>query len=105
MPPSPAPIAELELLPGAVVASSYRIVRTLGRGGMATVYLVKHVHMHKTFALKLLHAEAMESTDIVARFEREAVASANIEHPNVAQVFASTCDNRTCEVSSPLGTW
>ena len=52
---------------------------------MATVYLVKHVHMHKTFALKLLHADAMESTDIVARFEREAVASANIDHPNIAR--------------------
>jgi serine/threonine protein kinase len=79
------PLEDAVLEPGTVVASSYRVVRTLGRGGMATVYLVKHVHMHKTFALKLLHSEAMESKDIVARFEREAVASANIEHPNVAR--------------------
>src|SRR4051812_22546544 len=89
MPPAAEPDAvpqePEELQPGTIVASSYRVVRTLGRGGMATVYLVKHVHMHKTFALKLLHAEAMESKDIVARFEREAVASANIEHPNVAR--------------------
>jgi eukaryotic-like serine/threonine-protein kinase len=81
----PKPRDEEALQPGTVVASSYRVVRTLGRGGMATVYLVKHVHMHKTFALKLLHDDAMESKDIVARFEREAVASANIEHPNVAR--------------------
>jgi serine/threonine-protein kinase len=74
-----------EIAPGTIVASRYRVVRKLGEGGMGSVHLVEHVHMRKTFALKLLHAEAMRSPDLVARFEREAVASGNIEHPNVAK--------------------
>ena len=76
---------EDDFAPGAIVASRYRVVRKLGEGGMGAVHLVEHVHMRKPFALKVLHPEAMRSPELVARFEREAVASANIEHPNVAK--------------------
>jgi serine/threonine-protein kinase len=41
--------------------------------------------MRKTFALKVLHAEMCSVPSVLARFEREAVAAGNIEHPNVAQ--------------------
>ncbi len=50
---------------------------------MGAVYLVEHVHMRKRFALKVLLAEARENPEIAARFEREAIAAAHIEHPNV----------------------
>ncbi|GAC1570782.1 MAG: hypothetical protein NVS3B20_23660 [Polyangiales bacterium] len=68
---------------GRIVAERYRIERTLGEGAMGAVYLAEHVHMRKRYALKILHPE-IASPEIVARFEREAVAAANIQHPGIA---------------------
>ncbi len=73
-----------ERLVGRVLAGRYRIERMLGAGGMGTVYRARHVHMRKTVAVKVLHREMTHLPEVVARFEREAVAAANIEHPNVA---------------------
>ncbi|RYZ61638.1 MAG: serine/threonine protein kinase, partial [Proteobacteria bacterium] len=70
--PASAPDAGA-LVPGALVAERYRIERTLGEGGMGVVYLAEHVAMRKTVALKVLHAEGSRNTEIVQRFEREAV--------------------------------
>src|SRR5690606_10267208 len=73
-----------ERLVGRVLAGRYRIERMRGAGGMGTVYRARHVHMRKTVAVKVLHREMTHLPEVVARFEREAVAAANIEHPNVA---------------------
>ena len=51
---------------------------------MGCVYRAAHVHMRKAVALKVLHREMTYMPEVVARFEREAVAVARIEHPNVA---------------------
>jgi eukaryotic-like serine/threonine-protein kinase len=66
-----------------IIAERYRLVRKLGEGAMGAVFLAEHVHMRKRFALKILHSEAMASPEIVARFEREAIAAGNINHPGV----------------------
>jgi serine/threonine-protein kinase len=72
------------LASGEVVAERYRVAHLLGEGGMGAVYLAEHVHMHKRFALKVLHPDFVASPEILARFEREAVAAGHVEHPNVA---------------------
>jgi eukaryotic-like serine/threonine-protein kinase len=69
---------------GQVVAERYRIVELLGMGGMGAVYRADHVHIRKTFALKVLHRELTHHAEAVRRFEREAIAAARIDHPNVA---------------------
>lgn len=69
---------------GEVLAGRYRIDKELGTGGMGTVYRAEHVHMRKAVAVKILHREMTYLPEVVARFEREAVAAARIEHPNVA---------------------
>ena len=69
---------------GAIISGRYRIEGVLGTGGMGTVYLVQHTHMRKRFALKMLHAETSQVPELVARFEREAVAMSRAEHPNIA---------------------
>lgn len=69
---------------GKVVADRYRVIETLGAGGMGTVYHAEHIHMRKPVAIKVLHRELTHFSDIVARFEREAIAAARITHPNVA---------------------
>ncbi|MBX3130410.1 MAG: serine/threonine protein kinase [Polyangiaceae bacterium] len=80
---SPSPDAKDELL-GSVLADRYRLDELLGEGGMGRVYAAEHVLMRKRLAVKVLHRELCEVPEVVARFEREAMAVANIEHPNVA---------------------
>jgi len=75
--------AEVSLV-GTVLAGRYRIERLLGQGGMGAVYRAEHVLMRKACAVKVLHREMTQVKEVVARFEREAVAAARIEHPNVA---------------------
>jgi serine/threonine-protein kinase len=75
--------AEASLV-GTVLAGRYRIERLLGSGGMGSVYRAEHVLMRKACAVKVLHREMTQVKEIVTRFEREAVAAARIEHPNVA---------------------
>jgi serine/threonine-protein kinase len=81
----PAPPASTELSPGDVVGDRYRVQARLGEGSMGVVYRVEHVHMRKSFALKVLDPEWAKTPDAFARFEREAVAAGSIASPHVAQ--------------------
>jgi serine/threonine-protein kinase len=69
---------------GSIIAGRYQIESVLGQGGMGDVYLVKHTVMRKRLALKLLRPEISQVPEFAARFEREATAAANIDHPHVA---------------------
>src|SRR5262245_48337632 len=71
-------------LVGQVLSERYRIESVLGEGGMGAVYMAQHVLMRKRLAVKVLHPEMTRMPEMVARFEREAMAAAHIEHPNVA---------------------
>lgn len=71
-------------LVGLVLSDRYRIEKLLGEGGMGAVYQAEHTHMRKRMAIKVLHAEMSRLPEVVARFEREAMAAAHIDHPNVA---------------------
>jgi serine/threonine protein kinase len=81
----PAPPASTALSPGDVVGERYRVQARLGEGSAGVVYRVEHVHMRKSFALKVLDTEWAGTTDAFARFEREAVAAGSITSPHVAQ--------------------
>jgi eukaryotic-like serine/threonine-protein kinase len=69
---------------GTVLSGRYRIDALIGEGGMGKVYAAEHVAMHKRLALKVLHRELSVVPEIVTRFEREAMAAANVDHPNIA---------------------
>ena len=69
---------------GTVLADRYRIDQLIGEGAMGRVYRAEHILMRKTVALKVLHPELMTVPEIVQRFEREARAAAQVEHPHVA---------------------
>ncbi len=79
----PAKIA-VDPLIGTVLSDRYLVVSILGEGGMGAVYLAEHTHMRKRMAIKVLHPEMSHMPEVVARFEREAMAAAHIDHPNVA---------------------
>ena len=82
--PTAAESEDVRIPAGTMVADRYRIARVLGEGGMGVVYAAEHVLMRKEVAVKVLHAEMCTMPEVVARFEREAIAAAHIDHPNVA---------------------
>ncbi len=69
---------------GAVLLERYRLDRLLGEGAMGRVYAAEHVVMKRRVAVKVLHRHLTSVPEVVARFEREAMAASSIQHPNVA---------------------
>jgi serine/threonine-protein kinase len=74
------------------VASRYRLERRLGAGGMSTVFLGMDAVLERRVAIKLLAEHLAEDDTFVARFRREALAAARLQHPNVVQVYDSGRD-------------
>ena len=68
---------------GTTISDRYLIERLLGEGGMGAVYQAEHTLMRKRMAIKVLHPEMTRLPEVVARFEREAMAAAHIDHPHV----------------------
>lgn len=65
----------------------YQVVRHLGHGGMAEVYLGEQVHLNRQVAIKILHPFLAEEKGFVNRFQREARIVATLRHPNIVQVY------------------
>jgi eukaryotic-like serine/threonine-protein kinase len=74
------------------VAGRYRIEGRLGAGGMSTVFRATDSVLERSVAVKLLAEHLAEDDDFVARFRREALSAARLQHPNVVQVFDSGQD-------------
>jgi serine/threonine protein kinase len=74
------------------VAGRYRLERRLGAGGMSTVFLAHDAVLERPVAVKLLAEHLAEDEAFVARFRREALAAARLQHPNIVQVFDSGLD-------------
>jgi serine/threonine-protein kinase len=79
-----APRDPMSSLVGETLSGRYRIEEQLGAGGMGAVFRAEHTLMRKQLAIKVLHPEMTRHPEIVERFEREAMAAAHIDHPNVA---------------------
>ncbi len=87
LPPPALEPASGEWGPGSIVDGRYAIVEKLGEGGMGAVFLAEHLKLKKQVALKTIHAELAGHAEIAARFAREAMASARIEHPGVVSAL------------------
>jgi tRNA A-37 threonylcarbamoyl transferase component Bud32 len=72
---------------GQVLDSKYRLDSRLSSGGMGTVYKATHLMLVKIVAVKLINPELVTSPDIVRRFQREARAASNLNHPNIAAAY------------------
>jgi eukaryotic-like serine/threonine-protein kinase len=73
----------LRLSPGSSVGP-YRILASLGAGGMGEVYRAEHVRLGREVAVKVLHELASDNPEYRSRFEREARVLASLNHPNIA---------------------
>ena len=71
------------------IIGRYRLDGRLGAGGMSTVFLATDMVLERPVAVKLLAEHLAEDEDFVARFRREALAAARLQHPNIVQVFDS----------------
>lgn len=68
---------------GELIAGRYELVERLGRGGMGEVWTARDRELRRDVAVKLLALDDAVTPDVPQRFEREAVAAAQISHPNV----------------------
>ncbi|MCD6308475.1 MAG: protein kinase, partial [Candidatus Latescibacteria bacterium] len=70
----------------AAVSGRYEVIREIGRGGMAIVFLAKDTRLERKVALKLLPQEIAMDKNFTERFMREAKISAKLAHPNIIQI-------------------
>ncbi len=78
----------MEARPGAVIGGKLRLIRPLGQGGMGVVWAARHLTLETDVAVKLIRPErAAADPATIARFEREARATARIAHPHVVKVM------------------
>jgi serine/threonine-protein kinase len=72
---------------GEVLAGKYRVERVIGSGGMGVVLAARHEGLNTLVAIKLLRHAALNHTDIVGRFMREARAAVSLKSEHVARVY------------------
>jgi serine/threonine protein kinase len=70
--------------------SQYRVLREIGRGGMATVYEAEDTLLRRHVALKVIAESLLRDEEAIALFEREARAAAALDHPNICTVYELT---------------
>lgn len=90
----PGPGARLEAfepsddpLIGRLLADRYKVLRTIGEGGMGRVYLAEHVRMGRLSAVKVMSPALAPTADAIGRFNREAANASRINQPNVAAIY------------------
>jgi|AGTN01.2.fsa_nt_gi Serine/threonine protein kinase len=71
------------------LASRYEVISFIGEGGMGSVYKVIDQETEQILAIKILRRELAADTTAVKRFEQEAVAASNLDHPNLVPVYGA----------------
>lgn len=77
------------------ILGKYKLLRLLGSGGMSTVYLGEHILMHRLRAIKVLPKGRVNDSSYLARFVREAQATASLDHNNVVKAYDIDNDGDT----------
>lgn len=72
---------------GKIYADRYHVIREIGRGGMANVYLAEDTYLdNRQVAIKILRSNFENDSLAIARFQREAYAMAELNHPNIVGI-------------------
>lgn len=78
---------------GQKIDNRYEIIRLIGEGGMANVYLAYDPCLDRKVAVKILRGDLAEDEKFVRRFQREAVSASSLTHPNIVEVYDVGEDN------------
>lgn len=70
-----------------IVSERYKIVATIGKGGMSNVYEAKDFILKRNVAIKFLKPEALKKVDNIIRFQNEARFSSALNHPNIVKIY------------------
>jgi predicted Ser/Thr protein kinase len=70
----------------SLIGGRYQILSRIGQGGMGKVYKVKHIHLSRTFALKIISNQVAETDEARELFYREARFASAMAHPNITSV-------------------
>lgn len=79
--------------PGDTIGNRYRIIRSLGEGGMANVYLAHDMVLDRDVSVKLLRLDLRDDPDTKRRFHREALAATQLNDPHIVGVYDVGEDN------------
>src|SRR5574344_2369963 len=75
------------IVKGEKINDRYAIIRLLGEGGMANVYLANDTILNRKVAVKVLRGDLANDEKFVRRFQREALAASSLNHPNIVEVY------------------
>ncbi|KRL53193.1 Stk1 family PASTA domain-containing Ser/Thr kinase [Lacticaseibacillus manihotivorans] len=73
--------------PGYTLNERYQLKQTLGEGGMANVYLAHDLILDRDVAVKVLRLDLQNDPDAARRFQREAMATSELVHPNIVSIY------------------
>ena len=72
---------------GQKINDRYEIIKTIGEGGMANVYLAHDLILDRDVAIKILRGDLSGDEKFVRRFQREALAASSLSHPNIVEMY------------------
>ena len=75
------------IIKGQLIDDRYKIIKSIGEGGMANVYLAFDTILEREVAVKILRGDLAEDEKFVRRFQREANAASSLKHPNIVEVY------------------
>ena len=75
------------IVKGQKVNSRYEIIKTIGEGGMANVYLAKDTILDRNVAIKVLRGDLATDEKFVRRFQREALSASSLSHPTIVEIY------------------
>ena len=72
---------------GQKINDRYEIIRSIGEGGMANVYLAYDTILNRNVAVKILRGDLANDEKFVRRFQREAISASSLNHPNIVEMY------------------
>lgn len=75
------------IMKGQKINDRYEIIRSIGEGGMANVYLAMDTILDRRVAVKILRGDLASDEKFVRRFQREAIAASSLSHPNIVEMY------------------
>lgn len=81
------------IMKGQKISDRYQIIKSIGEGGMANVYLAYDTILDRNVAVKVLRGDLATDEKFVRRFQREALSASSLNHPNIVEVYDVGEDN------------